>query len=361
MSTTLEAVLLTILSSDLIDNHIRSSVLDLIVDHMDLAQVLKSLCNVWLTKKFYTNDNSGNIGLFLKTLQATIDKMEKKQATTQATLFMRWLISAFEFRQYSEDNDNKFDNNTIHRLESSFHGCAIAFVMKLNDKSFRPLFANLVRWAVDGEGATLKTNEVSRLLAFFRFFNKLQDELKSIITSYFSYLLDPTSALLKRFSEGSLVATNLRRIILIGLTSSFKYDQDDYWSQQGRFDSICSPLLSQLSNIEDSIGKYLVKSISTFVTDVSSDEYNETLVHELIKYISNANENSAATKIWSIRTLKTIFQKMGEQWLSYLPTLVPYIAELLEDDDEEVEMEVRRGLVRVIENVLGEPLDRYLS
>ena len=48
MSTTLEAVLLTILSSDLIDNHIRSSVLDLIVDHMDLAQVLKSLCNVWL-------------------------------------------------------------------------------------------------------------------------------------------------------------------------------------------------------------------------------------------------------------------------------------------------------------------------
>ncbi|CQB89528.1 Uncharacterised protein [Chlamydia trachomatis] len=52
---------------------------------------------------------------------------------------------------------------------------------------------------------------------------------------------------------------------------------------------------------------------------------------------------------------------MGEQWLSYLPTLVPYIAELLEDDDEEVEMEVRRGLVRVIENVLGEPLDRYLS
>lgn len=59
--------------------------------------------------------------------------------------------------------------------------------------------------------------------------------------------------------------------------------------------------------------------------------------------------------------IKDYFPKMGEQWLTYLPTLVPYIAELLEDDDEEVEMEVRRGLVRVIENVLGEPLDRYLS
>lgn len=361
MTTTLDSVLLTILSSDLIEDQIRSSILNLIVDHMDLAQVLKSLCNVWITKGFYANDNANNITLFLEAMQSTIDKMEKKQAITQSTLFMKWLISAFEFRQYSEDNDDKFDISTIHELEALFHGCSIAFVMKLNDKSFRPLFANLVRWAVEGEGATLKSSEVSRLSAFFRFFNKLQDELKSIITSYYSYLLDSTSVLLKRFSDGKLVATNLRRLVLVSLTTSFKFDQDDYWSQQGRFDSICSPLLEQLSNIEESIGKYLVKAISTFVTNVSSEEYNETLVHGLIKFISNENENSSSTKIWTIRSLKTIFQKMGEQWLTYLPTLVPYIAELLEDDDEEVEMEVRRGLVRVIENVLGEPLDRYLS
>lgn len=154
----------------------------------------------------------------------------------------------------------------------------------------------------------MKSSEVSRLLAFFRFFNKLQDELKSIITSYYSYLLDPTSALLKRFSEGELEASNLRRLVLVSLTTSFKFDQDDYWSQQGRFDSICIPLLDQLSNIEESIGKYLVKAISTFVTNVSSEEYNETLVHGLIKFISNENENSSSTKIWTIRSLKTIFQ-----------------------------------------------------
>lgn len=41
--------------------------------------------------------------------------------------------------------------------------------------------------------------------------------------------------------------------------------------------------------------------------------------------------------------------------------MVPIIAELLEDDNEEVESEVRGGLVRVMENVLGEPFDRYLD
>ncbi|KAG7662173.1 UTP10 [[Candida] subhashii] len=363
MTTTLDSVFITVLSSNLIDNSIRSTILNSIVEHMDLAQVLKSLCNIWTVKKFYQNDNSGNLGLFLNTMQSTIEKIDKKSATSQSTVFMKWLINAFEFRQYSEETGNKFDNNTIHRLESSFHTCAINYVMKLNDKTFRPLFANLVRWAVSGEGATFVGNtEISRLLAFFRFFNKLQDQLKSIITSYFSYLLDATSNILKRFANGELVATNLRRIILISLTSSFKYDQDDYWSQQGRFESIFEPLLDQLKNVEETIGKYLVKAITGFVANVSSEEYNETLVHQLIKFISNESQsNTSATKIWTIRTLKTIFQKMGEQWLSYLPTLVPYIAELLEDDDEDVEMEVRGGLVRVIENVLGEPLDRYLS
>ena len=105
---------------------------------------------------------------------------------------MKWLIQAFEFRHYAFDENNKFDNNTIHRLESSFHSCGVSYVMKLNDKSFRPLFANLVRWAISGEGSNATGNtELSRLLAFFRFFNKLQDKLKSIISLIF--LLDRSS------------------------------------------------------------------------------------------------------------------------------------------------------------------------
>lgn len=59
--------------------------------------------------------------------------------------------------------------------------------------------------------------------------------------------------------------------------------------------------------------------------------------------------------------MKTIYSKVGEGWLVLLPQLVPIIAELLEDDDDNVEHEVRTGLVKVVENVLGEPFDRYLD
>ncbi|KAI5954403.1 UTP10 [Candida jiufengensis] len=346
MVTTLDSILVTILNSD---TEIKSSVLKLVIDHMDAGMVLKSLCNIWT--KIYAN--AGNVGLYLNTMQLAIDKLDKKEATQQASMFMKWLISAFEFR-----HETKFDQNAIGRIESSVHSCAISYVMKLNDKSFRPLFANLVRWATTGEGSSIEIKLTSRLLSFYRFFNRLQEQLKSIVTSYYSYLIDATTTALKENAYGDI---SLRRIILISLSSSFNYDQDEYWSQQGRFDSICQPLISQLATIEDSIGKYLVKAITSLVSDVSSNEYNEIILKALMKYVSYDRENSSRTKIWTIKTLKSIFQKMGESWLPYLPTLVPHIAELLEDDDEAVELEVREGLVRGIEKVLGEPLDRYLN
>ncbi|CCG24737.1 hypothetical protein CORT_0G00470 [Candida orthopsilosis Co 90-125] len=361
MVTTLDSILVTTLASDLTENSIKSAVLNLVIDHMEAGLVLKSLCNIWINKEFYKTNNAKDIGLYLNTLESAIEKLEKKEATQQASLFFKLLVQSFEFREYSNSEDEKFDHNTIGRIESSFHSCAISFVMKLNDKSFRPLFANLVRWATTGEGSTSEIDFTSRLLSFYRFFNKLQEQLKSIVTSYYSYLIDTTSSVLGDFANGTIKDTSLRRIVLISLTSSFNYDQDEYWSQEGRFESITQPLLNQLSNIEDLIGKYLVKAISALVSDVSSNEYNERILKSLIRCISYDKENSSNTKIWTIRTLKTIFQKMGESWLPYLPTLVPHIAELLEDEDEYVELEVREGLVRVIEKVLGEPLDKYLS
>lgn len=356
--SSLKQILQGIFHSDLIDNSIRSGVLNLAIEHLDKAQMLQALCNLALTENIYSLDSAADLGLYLNCVKSTIDAIDKKSAIAQSSLFMKWLIKSFGFRT---EYEHKFSDNTVHSIEASFHQCGLAYVMKLNDKSFRPLFASLVRWAVSGEGLVVEASEVSRLTAFFKFFNKLQDNLKSIVTSYFSYLLDPTIALLKRFEDSSLKETNLRRLMLHGLGSSFKYDQDDYWSHQLRFETMVAPLLGQLANIEPSIGKHLVKTISFFVSNVSSEEYNETLVRTLTRYVSNEFDNTLNTKIWTIRVLKAVFQKMGEQWLSYLPTFIPYIAELLEDDDEEVEMEVRKDLVRVIEGILGEPLDRYLN
>lgn len=352
MTTNLQDILRALFKANEVPEKIRTSIVQVIVLNMDHSTILKSLSSLWPE---ISKLNASSIGLFLNTLESTVEIIEKKTATTQAPRFFKLLIELFEFGSTSE-----FDNNTVHRIEASFHSVANAYVLKLNDKTFRPLFALLVRWAFEGEGVTSKSiTEVERLTSFYKFFNKLQEHLKSIVTSYFTYFLEPTEKILTRFISEDLEDVNLRRIILNSLTSSFKYDQDEFWQFQSRFELISQVLLGQLININDSIGKYLVKSIAALAKSSSSDEHNKALNQLFISHMKA--DCKSREKLWAVRSLKVVYEKVGDQWLTLLPQIVPIIAELLEDDEEEVELEVRSGLIKNIEHVLGEPLDRYLN
>ncbi|GMF08675.1 unnamed protein product [[Candida] boidinii] len=264
LTPNLSEVLQLIFESDLVSSNIRSSAIKVIVDYVDSKTLLLTICSLY---PHVSQLDASSIGLYVLALEMIIESLDKKTAVKQANVFVRFLLQALEYRAIS-----KFDNNTIHRIEASIYNCAIQYVMKLNDKSFRPLFASVCRWAFDGEGSVTSIDEIDRMKSFFKFFNKLQESLRSIITSYYSYLLDSTEELLNKFADGSIKDINLRRLVLISLTASFKSDQDEYWQSQARYETIVNALTSQFANVEDGIGKYLVKAVTSLVQDTSSSD-----------------------------------------------------------------------------------------
>lgn len=356
LTPNIKDILKTLFRAYSVSESIRSNVLDVVVEYIDSKIIIQSLCSLW---PFVSTLNAISLGLFIGTMDNTIEKMNKSSAISEATMFFKFLTNALEYRAVS-----KFDSNAIGRIESMIHNCGIVYVMKLNDKSFRPLLALIVRWAFDGEGVVTDISETERLESFFKFFNRLQENLRAIVTTYYSYILDSTVSLLERFSKGDLVSIPLRRLILISLTSSFKYDQIEYWQVNSRFDAISEVLTSQLSNIEDSIGKHLVKSICALAQDTSSsDDHNKRLNELIISHMRVVGdvEPSSREKYWSIKAITTIYKRVGEAWLSLLPQLVPIVAELLEDDDDDVQAAVRDGLAKIMEELMGESLEHLLA
>lgn len=351
----LQDVFIILFNSDEVADSVRLSVISLIVEHIPLNDVLKTLQKVWLSD-VSKNGDSVAVSLFLSTLESTVEAIDKKHATQQSPVFFRLLLNLFEYRSICD-----FDENTINRIEASAHHIANMYVLKLNDKVFRPLFALVVNWAFNGEGVTnTDMPKEERLIAFYKFYNKTQENLRSIITSYFTYLLEPTTKLLNQFISGEVKNTNLRRLVLICLTSSFKYDREEYWKSTSRFELVSEALINQLSNIEDVIGKYIVKAIGSLATNNAGvEEHNKIMSDLMISHMKSTCQTRE--KFWAVRSMKLIYSKVGDCWLVLLPRLVPIMAELLEDEDETVEYEVRSGLVKVVENVLGEPFDRYLS
>jgi hypothetical protein len=68
--------------------------------------------------------------------------------------------------------------------------------------------------------------------------------------------------------------------------------------------------------------------------------------------------NSPHVQLGSLSALSALVEKLGEDYLALLPEAIPFLAELLEDDVNEVEVAAQTTIANM-ENMLGEPLQKY--
>lgn len=339
-----------------VSTEFRGNLLSTCIEVMEPRDVLLAFISAW---KFAFDTSFESVSLFLENLDLAVESSQKKVVSSQGAPLVGFLLDAFA----SVASNSKYDTNTVNRITNLINSTAVKIVMKLNDKTFRPLFIRMVRWAVDIDGSSYSPKAVARLAVFFKFVVKLLQSLKSIITDYYGYLLDSVCDILALYASGEFGSlgdhASLRRSILNSLNVSFQNDNSEFWQSQARFDKISEALLSQIPTVGKDVGMLLVKTIVSLAEVSSSQEYHKSINDGLMQYMQS--DSTSNEKTWAVRTLHGLYSNLGEEWVSMLPQLVPLIAELLEDDDEAVELLVRRKLVPVVEDVLGESLDRYLS
>jgi U3 small nucleolar RNA-associated protein 10 len=63
-------------------------------------------------------------------------------------------------------------------------------------------------------------------------------------------------------------------------------------------------------------------------------------------------------RLVTIEAIQALAEVLREDLLPLLPEAIPFIAELMEDEDPEVEKRTQH-VSRELEKILGEPLDKY--
>lgn len=101
----------------------------------------------------------------------------------------------------------------------------------------------------------------------------------------------------------------------------------------------------------------LVQALASLAASTSSPDQHKLLNSGILLHLRS---DAPQTRLSAVRCQVSLMEKLGEEWLSLLPEMLPFIAEALEDGDEEVEAEVR-AWVRGIEEILGESLDPMLQ
>ncbi|KAK9247957.1 hypothetical protein V1506DRAFT_580237 [Lipomyces tetrasporus] len=331
------------------------------------------------------------IKLYLSTATQVIERATRKAVMSDASKLFDFLLSAFNSRNVQGGQGK----GIIDSLESDIIELAMQIVLKLNDKVFRPLFLRVTKWAAEAAVDSL-TERRNRFFILYKFSERLFGSLKSIVTSYYGYILEITADLLVDFvTSETKFDRELWDSVIGSLTVAFYNDQEEFWQAPVRFDKIADPLLAQLAlGLRSS--DLLQQAIVALAVSCSSEDHYKSINKSILNYMRNldddddilidfhdaeedsdaivlepkrvvqtarlkAGSTAADVKITAVKSLRAIYERLGEEWLSMLPQLVPIVAELLEDDDENVETEVRNSLVPVIEGILGESLDRYLS
>uniref|UniRef100_A0A8C5CL96 HEAT repeat-containing protein 1 n=1 Tax=Gadus morhua TaxID=8049 RepID=A0A8C5CL96_GADMO len=295
-----------------------------------------------------------HLGPLMSILKAHITHMEKDQLNTHQSELTSFFLTALDFRAQ-------------HCQVGFTIDCLLAMVMKLSEITFRPLFFKLFDWS------KTETEGKQRLLTFYRLADRIADRLKGLFVLFAGNLVKPFSDLLQQTNvaktdealfdsaDGVEKSTMLLHHVLDCMFKIFMYDTHHFLSKD-RAEALMGPLVDQLENTlggEESyqlrVTQHLVPCLGQFSVAMGDDTQWKTLNYQVLL---KTRHSSSKVRFSALLMVMELARKLRENYMVLLPETIPFLAELMEDESEEVEHQVQK-VIQEMENILGEPLQSY--
>lgn len=367
----------------------RVDTLSLMAHKLDLSTLTASLNQAW--KPNSVNVDAEAITESLDMLSLAIERNSKSTVVRYADEISTFILHVLDLRRVIPSDS--ISSEDLSLVESKVQSLSIIFIYKLNDTTFRPIFESWVDWALKGRDIAATGESYSgeaktaRQTSLFMFANHFFATLKSIVTSYAGYLLDAVNEVLRSttsdiscLSAGTLA---LYSSTLDLVTTIATHDADGFFASPSHFSPLSSLLVAQLT-LASSRSKQLRAAVSSAAIPAlvalaaavqDTPAHHHTLNHLLCGL---RRHDSAAVRLASIRAHAALTRGsagadhddhdgLGDEWIQNVvlgqtsaeggvggsgETMI-YVNEMLEDDDETVEKEVR-DWVRLVREMVGE-------
>ena len=356
---------------------VRKDALTLLTRKVDIRNTLPSLQRTWpVAIENGVEAASQALDMLSNSFKRTTKASVVALADQISDLFTQMLdLRRVQFTQRDEDS---YSDEEVSAVENKVNQVAIEFIYKLNDTVFRPLFLQWIEWAVKCSGvssAHLEKAKMYRQTSIFNFLGYFFGTLKSIVTSYANHVLNPAATVLRLTAgRASAIAAapqaldadqqTLWAIICDMVAEACKYDQDAFFSSPSHFPQLADTLVAQLNlasdrNLQPGILAHAVPAIVAlaFATADTASHLKE-INHHICQL---RHSEAVGVRMASVQAQHALVgsEDVGEEWVSNVvqgggETMV-YVNEMLEDDDEDVEREIRRW-ARIVREKVGEDI-----
>ncbi|XP_074079057.1 HEAT repeat-containing protein 1 isoform X2 [Macrotis lagotis] len=303
------------------------------------------------------------IGPFMSILQEHIAVMEKEDLNSHQSQLTAFFLESLNFRAgHLEDNLEE-----VGQTEGCIINCLMSMVMKLSEVTFRPLFFKLFDWARTEDAPK------DRLLTFCNLADCIAEKLKGLFTLFAGHLVKPFADTLNQINisktdEAFFDSENepeksclLLQFILDCLHKIFLFDTQHFVSKE-RAEALMMPLVDQLENMlggeetfQERVTKHLIPCIAQFSVAMADDSLWKPLNYQILLKMRHT---SPKVRFAALLTVLDLAEKLRENYIVLLPESIPFLAELMEDECEEVENQCQKT-IQQLEVILGEPLQSY--
>ncbi|XP_024117299.1 HEAT repeat-containing protein 1 isoform X1 [Oryzias melastigma] len=296
------------------------------------------------------------LGVLMSIMKEHISQMQMEQLSFHQSELTTFFLTALDFRaKHCPDDLQK-----ASEVEGSVIECLLTMVMKLSEFTFRPLFFKLCDWS--------KADSAERQLTFFRLCDVMASRLKRLFVLFATQLVKPLAAILRQTSSSDeLPFQNSEKnclLLQLGLNclqKIFLYDTKCFLNQE-RADALLSPLVEQLENqlggeqvYQQRVTQHLLPCLGQFSVALADDSLWKTLNYEVLL---KTRHGDSKVRFSSLLMLMELAFRLKENYVVLLPETIPFLAELMEDECEEVQQQVQR-VVQEMEKILGQPLQSY--
>ncbi|XP_076155665.1 HEAT repeat-containing protein 1 [Alosa pseudoharengus] len=318
-----------------------------------------------VTKSYQSlvESQQNRLGPLMAILKEHIAHMEKDLLNSHQSELTTFFLSALDFRaQHCQGDLEK-----TKEIEGSVIDCLLGMVMKLSEVTFRPLFFKLFDWCKTDGAAK------DRQLTFYRLSDSIAEKLKGLFVLFAGQLVKPFSDLLRQIHSANTdeaffdedddqeKSCQLLQYVLDCLQKVFLYDTMRFLSKE-RADALMNPLVDQLENMlggeevyQTRVTKHLVPCIGQFAVAMGDDTQWKVLNYQVLLKTRHSSPKVRFSALLMVLELAT---RLKENYMVLLPETIPFLAELMEDECEEVEHQVQK-VINEMETILGEPLQSY--
>ncbi|KAL5015995.1 hypothetical protein ScPMuIL_005584 [Solemya velum] len=304
------------------------------------------------------------VGPLMSVLSEHVTNMKKEDLTDHLQQLQNFFMEALDFRAKFA----KLPEVLISSIESSVIDTIITLVMKLSEATFKPLLLRLYEWA------TRSKENLERVLVFYRLCDCLAGKLRSLFTLFAGHIISHAVSVLKECNcaegvksyfgssnAGKQKTCCLLNYILDCLYKCFLHDTERFVGKE-RFDSLMQPLVDQLENMQGGdaayksrVSDHLIPCIVEFAVDAQESSSWQALNYQVLL---KTRHSTPEVRYAALEMIDELHRKLGEDYMFLLPETIPFLAELMEDESEEVEAKCQ-SVVSEMEKTLGEPLQKY--